>query len=392
MEAATADAVLREEGRDASQVLVETTPTQRARAPYYLPQLDVLRFFAFLAVFLNHTVPHNPDTLVQMGAPRAIARLLVATISGPVGVDLFFVLSAYLITTMLLREVDFRGRIDLGRFYLRRTLRIWPLYFLFIALCFFFQKYIPDAHIKGSEVVPFLYFFGNYMVIRNPRIFIAHLWSISLQEQFYVVWALILRWVKPSRLPLLATLAILLTVGTRLIMFYRNAPISFFWVSTLTRLDPLAMGVLLACGTIFAREMRKRWLWLVGAIVLLVADELVMPVARKTAISLTVGYFVASVGSTVIVKLAIGTRLAFGRLARAAAYLGKISLGLYLWHWVVIRFMSHWLPGPQLSRYMVRVSLSLAISILVAVVSYEYYEKWFVNLKNRFTYVTSRPA
>lgn len=392
MEAATADAVLREEGRDASQVLVETTPAQRVRAPYYLPQLDILRFFGFLAVFLNHTFPHNPDALVQMGAPRAIAMVLVAIIRGPFGVDLFFILTSYLITTMLLREVDLRGRIDLGRFYLRRTLRIWPLYFLFIALCFFFQKHIPDAHIKGSEVVPFLYFFGNYMVIRNPRIFIAHMWSVSVQEQFYLVWAFILRWVKASRLPLLATLAILLTVGTRLIMFYRNAPISFFWVSTLTRLDPLAMGVLLACGSIFARELRRRWLWLLGAIALLVADELVLPVAHKTAISMTVGYFVASVGSTVIVKVAIGTRLAFGRLARAAAYLGKVSFGLYLWHWVVTRFVSHWLPGTQLSRYMVRASISLAISILVAVVSYEYYEKWFVSLKNRFTYVTSRPA
>jgi peptidoglycan/LPS O-acetylase OafA/YrhL len=392
MEAATSDAVLIEEGGDASQVLVETTPPQRVRAAYYLPQLDMLRFVGFLAVFLNHTFPHNPDVFVQIGAPRAIARLLVAIIAGPFGVDLFFVLTSYLITTLLLREVDLRGRVDLGRFYLRRSLRIWPLYFLFIALCFFFQKYIPGAHMKGAEVVPFLYFFGNYMVIRNPRIFISHLWSVSVQEQFYLVWAFILRWVKVSRLPLLATLAILLTVGTRLIMFYRNAPISFFWVSTLTRLDPLALGVLLACGSIFARELRRRWLWLLGAIVLLVGGELLMPVAHKTAISLTVGYFVAALGSAMIVKLTIGTRLALGRLARATAYLGKISYGLYVWHWVSIRFVGHWLPGIQLSRYMVRASVGLAISILVAVVSYECFEKWFMNLKNRFAYVASHPV
>src|SRR5262245_52057346 len=138
MEAVTAGAVLREEGGDASQVLVGTIPTRRAPSPFYLPQLDILRFFAFLAVFLNHTFPHDIDSFVHMGAPRVVAKVLLLIVkSSSFGLDVFFVLSSYLITTLLLREIDFRGRVDLGRFYLRRALRTWPLYYLFLAVCFF---------------------------------------------------------------------------------------------------------------------------------------------------------------------------------------------------------------------------------------------------------------
>lgn len=390
----TADTVLKERG-DAAQVLVETTPTGRAPSPFYLPQLDVLRFFAFLSVFVCHAFPHDVDSFLQMGAPAVIAKLLVGIVmSGTFGVDLFFVLSSYLITTLLLREIDFRGKVDLGRFYLRRTLRIWPLYFLFLAVCFFLQQYITSAHVKGAQLLPFFYFLGNYAIIRNPRIFsfILHLWSISVEEQFYLVWALFLRWVKASWFPLLAILAILFTMGTRLTMLYRHGSVVFFWVSTLTRLDSLAMGVLLACGAIFAKEIRWRWFWVTGATVVLVADEMVLPVAHRTVVSVTVGYLVVALACTVIVKSALGIRLSDGRLARAVVYLGKISYGLYVWHWLIIQLMNRWLPGTQLSRNIVRISASMAVSILVAAVSYEFYEKWFVSIKNRFTYVISRPV
>src|SRR2546423_15695883 len=114
MKAVTAGGVLREEGGDASQVLVETIPIRRAQAPFYMPGLDMLRFFAFLAVFLNHTFPHDVDSFLQMGAPRVIAELLLLIVkSSSFGLDVFFVLSSYLITTLLLREIDFRRRIDL---------------------------------------------------------------------------------------------------------------------------------------------------------------------------------------------------------------------------------------------------------------------------------------
>src|SRR5580704_10177801 len=99
---------------------------------FYRPELDALRFFAFLAVFLFHF--NRPvDLYVQHGIPRVVALTATSLIQGGVfGVDLFFVLSAYLITELLIREKEVCGSLDVKGFYLRRILRIWPLYFFAI--------------------------------------------------------------------------------------------------------------------------------------------------------------------------------------------------------------------------------------------------------------------
>src|SRR3954469_14437430 len=100
---------------------------------FYLPELDLLRFFAFLMVFSSHAVPGEESFYSQLHIPGPLAKSLVALAAGGAwGVDLFFTLSAYLITTLLLREKSSCGRINVGAFYLRRALRIWPLYFGFL--------------------------------------------------------------------------------------------------------------------------------------------------------------------------------------------------------------------------------------------------------------------
>src|SRR5262249_38962919 len=94
---------------------------------FYHPELDKLRFIAFLMVFVHHAIPPQPATYVRMGFPSWIARMVVGGItSGAYGVDLFFALSSYLITELLLREYRLTRKIDVTSFYLRRILRIWP--------------------------------------------------------------------------------------------------------------------------------------------------------------------------------------------------------------------------------------------------------------------------
>jgi peptidoglycan/LPS O-acetylase OafA/YrhL len=96
---------------------------------FYLPELDAIRFFAFAAVFIHHLRDQG------LYDPAPYPRLLTEIAHfGSFGVDLFFALSAYLITELLMREKDFTGRIDIGSFYIRRGLRIWPLYFGFVGI------------------------------------------------------------------------------------------------------------------------------------------------------------------------------------------------------------------------------------------------------------------
>ena len=104
---------------------------------YYLPELDSLRFFAFLAVFICHAFPHEAS-----GYPKALPGPIVNWIAGTVcagafGVDLFFLLSSFLITSLLVREHRQTGRIDVPGFWIRRCLRIWPLYILFVVVAGF---------------------------------------------------------------------------------------------------------------------------------------------------------------------------------------------------------------------------------------------------------------
>ena len=104
----------------------ETPAAENSR--FYLPELDGLRFFAFLAVFLSHVAQFSN------GANEAKPAIIqIFNLVGRFGVDLFFALSAYLLTVLMIREKDRFGRLDVRAFYIRRLLRIWPLYFTWIA-------------------------------------------------------------------------------------------------------------------------------------------------------------------------------------------------------------------------------------------------------------------
>src|SRR5260221_8487443 len=125
-----------------------TTPQRR----FYHPELDCLRFFAFFAVFIFHTLPHEADYYSARNIPFAA---LIASVSraGSFGVDLFFLLSAYLITELLLREKESFGHVHLKSFYLRRILRIWPLYFLAIFIGISLTIVDPDQHFPAKYVL-----------------------------------------------------------------------------------------------------------------------------------------------------------------------------------------------------------------------------------------------
>src|SRR5690242_12425872 len=135
---------------------------------FYRPELDVLRFFAFLGVFFYHLKPRSlpPEILRHSALPlvSTIVRLGKDSMeAGNFCVDLFFVLSSYLITELLVREKETRGFLDVRAFYIRRILRIWPLYFFFIALAYALQWFIPGQSFTWQYVLAFLLLCGNWI-------------------------------------------------------------------------------------------------------------------------------------------------------------------------------------------------------------------------------------
>src|ERR1700756_1323364 len=160
---------------------------------FYRPELDALRFGAFACVFLTHAVPSvrsSAETLVHRSVSVWVQLLGEA---GNFGVCLFFVLSAYLITEIMRRESISYGTLSIGRFYLRRVLRIWPLYLGVVLTVALVGLAVPTLHMSKTQLLAYLLFAGNWYLILSPggTNVLSWLWSISVEEQFYIAWPLI---------------------------------------------------------------------------------------------------------------------------------------------------------------------------------------------------------
>jgi peptidoglycan/LPS O-acetylase OafA/YrhL len=138
-----------------------------------------------------HTL-HDPlDYIVQRHVPLWAARILGSVAyAGSYGVDLFFVLSAYLITELLIREKDENGVLDMKSFYKRRILRIWPLYYFFVPLAAVVPFCNPQHQFTLRYVLPFLCLAGNWSMVAFgwPESVAVPLWSVSVEEHFYLLW------------------------------------------------------------------------------------------------------------------------------------------------------------------------------------------------------------
>ena len=146
-------------------------------AQFYRPELDVVRFGAFALVFLHHALSHSSADYVSWGASQwAASAIAAAARAGAWGVDLFFALSAYLITELLLREQRARGTIDIRAFYLRRILRIWPLYyFALLVLLPALSTFLPGERLPVEYYFGFPFLGGNCVIalcgdIRSARL------------------------------------------------------------------------------------------------------------------------------------------------------------------------------------------------------------------------------
>ena len=217
---------------------------------FYHPELDVLRFVAFLGVFLHHALPRDASVYVKSGfSPTLSEWLVTAKNAGAYGVDLFFVLSAYLITELLLREHATRGSFSISNFYVRRALRIWPLYFVFLAITVLVIPVIlPDDQFGTVYIVSFALFFGNWVCATNglPFSVASPLWSISVEEQFYFAWPPLLWFVGINRIKHLALGLLVVALSTRIMLAAYDVGHPAVWCNTVARLDSIALGALVA--------------------------------------------------------------------------------------------------------------------------------------------------
>jgi len=384
-----------------SAVVAAASPSKPSSRSFYRPELDALRFAAFLGVFLYHAMPHDASAYEPTGsfAPwiAAIFR------SGSFGVDLFFALSAYLITTLLLREKEIRGSLDVKSFYLRRILRIWPLYFSFVVFAIFLKWLgFQSQSLTAPYIVGYAALAGNWVYVAYglPHSAAIPLWSVSIEEQFYLLWPLAVR--RCSRQMMAWTACVLLIAGTgctAALMLWTNRTLPGYALeyNTFARLDPIALGILLALlfayGTPSLSPIQRSGLFSLGAAAWIIVSrycEFNVHSPAKVLDNL-VGRPAIALATIAILVATLGAR---GFLVnRATLYLGKISYGLYVIHafalLVAVKLLGH--HRVPFASVVVAVA-GLFFTIVLAALSYRWLEAPFLSLKEHFTHVESRPV
>jgi peptidoglycan/LPS O-acetylase OafA/YrhL len=375
---------------------------------FYHPELDVLRFVAFFAVFAHHVVPMRTAGYVARGVPPVLASWLEAAArAGASGVDLFFALSSFLITELLLRERDATGAIDVRAFYTRRILRIWPLYYAFLAFTLWVvPRFLPIEHMSTGYAVAFGLFVANWAcaIAGAPSSVATLLWSVSVEEQFYAAWPLLVRRLR-GRFVGLAMVMLSIACTTRVWIAAHGSVHPAIWCNTLARLDPIAMGAL-ACVALRCRSWNPSWhvrlAMIVGGVSLAVVGARFAPLFELTAPTVEVPVSALVAAATVYPTIALGCLLVLAgtyfqsgkppALLRAAplVYLGRISYGLYVVHIFTIELTRMLVKSHHMSMMWAPLT-TLGLTIAMASASYTFLERPFLRLKERrFARVASR--
>jgi peptidoglycan/LPS O-acetylase OafA/YrhL len=376
----------------------ESARTSTAR--FYHPELDVLRFFAFLIVFFHHAFPHDPAFWTKLGVPLFLARVVAGIgATGAFGVSLFFVLSSYLITELLLREKDLIGTLDIRSFYIRRILRIWPLYFAFLALAVALQWIVPGQHVTLRAGMWFSFLAGNWFIVFHgfPSSIIFPLWSVSIEEQFYITWPAVVRRVSETGMLIFAGLMLAAATLARIYLGMHHTLEGDVWCNTFVQLDPIAAGILIAVllkGEIPRLSKLARVAMMLAGIACLALGSTYFGIKNDplTTMRIVLGYPSVAIGGSLLLLSVLRTRSNGSN--RVLIYLGRISYGLYVFH-VLGLLISNYAVHDQtanLFRYSLRVLVALTATIAMAAVSYRWLEAPFLSLKQRFTHVLSRPG
>ncbi len=336
----------------------------------HLPALDGLRMIAVLLVILYHA-----------GLERVPSDL---------GVTVFFVLSGFLITWLLMKEREQTGSIGLGSFYMRRAFRLLPAYYAYLTVAFVLHFRHPGA--RTDIIAPALLYYANYFnaMHDHPPTPIAHTWSLAVEEQFYLLWPLaflLLSRVSRRAMALILTAAIVLVCAWRSYVFLKSGGDTAWAYNAFDcRFDALAVGCLVAVlskETLFlrvAQGVARHAALPLLPIALLAATHYEHPPLYKYTVGFTLDALLIGLAIVQLVQLA--ERPAWRWLDhRVPRYLGTISYPIYLWHGFAMSPVRR-LDGAPSAVKMIAYAL---VAVVLGMASYHGIEKPFLRLRARLT-------
>jgi len=367
-----------------------------------ISELNGLRGFAILIVLVYHFV----NISVQLNGPiiNAVNNFFLM---GWVGVDIFFALSGFLITSILLKtkssETYFKS------FYIKRLLRIFPLYYLYLAFMFFF--FLPHfaPHLNPAEQLNIkttensqLYFWLYLSNIKQffQNIFfgsaLGHLWSLSIEEQFYLIWPLIIYYCDYNQLKRILLAVFVGSIILRAFFYYHNVPGLSIYSFTFTRLDALGYGAYISVSLQKPIRIKPESVKLILKVLLILTALLFIffgPWPNSTPVMLIIGFSLIGLTNAFLILTLQShqpskIKLFFNN--NLLKFLGKYSYALYLFNPLVRQicfkfFLSPFMVwGSYFVWYFLFIMLCLLISIVVSIISWHAYEKWFMKIKSRY--------
>lgn len=374
----------------------------------YFPNLNGIRFIAAFLVVIHHI-----EQLKNLyGLPNYWGNKTVELIGG-LGVTLFFVLSGFLITYMLFVEKGHVGTIDIKDFYVRRILRIWPLYFLIVALAFFV---FPDFHQLDmprwskyityeftNKLILFAVFLPNAAILLYPPVpFASQLWSIGVEEQFYLIWPVFIKFFKKPLTVLLSVVFVYWIIKIILHNILQHNEAGSFYNKVLflknfleyTRINCMAIGGL---GAYLLYEKKSNFLnvfytkitqlIIYFLMFILIGFGLNIPYLNNEIYSLLFIIIIVNLASNKHTIISINNTF--------FDYLGKISYGLYMYHPLAIVIsivFSLKIIETTSFHYNLNILvyfISIVTTVFISAFSYELFEKFFIKKKITFSKIVS---
>ena len=351
-----------------------------------ISSLDGLRAVSIATVLLAHTIwTLDPAGIMAQIGPQVAALAAL-------GVRVFFVISGFLITGLLLKEEQQAGTISLAGFYLRRCLRIWPVYFCYIGVVFLISEH--SKPIPGSTFVSALTFtthlWGNWQSARSWPL--DHTWSLAIEEQFYLLWPTILFLLARRRLFRWAV--VWSVIGGALVMrplIYKFVSHEAAGVLFVTQGDCIMIGCLAALAVQFhfdyvmAFVQRRTYLGRLCAVTFILLSCFILPRRLSVIISPTIESFSVAY---LIVSLALvprGVDFVFLNYP-VIKWIGRLSYSLYMWQQLFLVPAAVAADVPVLTSWTTRFPQNLILAFCTAVASYYVVEKPFLLLKDRFAW------
>ncbi|MBC7861890.1 MAG: acyltransferase [Bacteroidia bacterium] len=363
--------------------------------------LDVLRFIAAFMVVIFHgwhaycgwfrlptplAVPDGKDwTMAGLYVNRLVENF-------DLGVDLFFLISGFLITYLLMQEKALGGKVAIGKFYVRRALRIWPLYFLIIALA----PWLCQLNEQAAPAYKWaLTFTVNYEVISTKAWHypFGHFWSIGVEEHFYLFWPLLLAFIPNKKLPYLFALVIFGSIFFRVFMYFTSQEwYNHVFLNTLSRVDEMAIGAVVAWLhfrkplIINVPKLFRILFYIVAIFVFAVEANKVVSEPGPVAIKKYTFLFIFLFG---FLNYMFNPDAFFNfKKKNPLHYLGKISFGIYVYHNLFFTYIAKEIFYPrQWSSFYGFYGLYLGGVIVIAIISYELIERPILKLKDRFAII-----